>query len=340
MNEQGLRNRLSEKYRDLEVYYMGAGFSFSFMQFIFLVIALSFASAVVFILLNLKVFVAVIGFIAVLSLVVSLPITFRNARIARIDESLPDVLKHMAAVLKAGGTTESALEEVSNSDYGPLSDDLKMALRQLREGRAFDEVMEDAAGKTGSHVFKRCISIILGARRAGAGLAEVMGAIADDAKELLRVKRERYSRTTMHVMFLFISSLFISPFIFGFSLSIVCYMGSGMISATGQMPVSLPDRMSQQQKYTYCESQKMSYDPASASCIPPSLDLSWLNLLLTAFLAVQAIISAIAVGIIREGNAFKYSLYIPLLVLLSILMFEGGKMFSGFIIGGSISCLM
>ncbi|MCM8763027.1 MAG: protein translocase subunit SecF, partial [Candidatus Omnitrophica bacterium] len=44
-------------------------------------------------------------------------------------------------------------------------------------------------------------------KRAGAGLANVMEAIADDTRDLIRIKRERVSRTMMPVLFLYISSL-------------------------------------------------------------------------------------------------------------------------------------
>ncbi|MBI5228892.1 type II secretion system F family protein [Candidatus Micrarchaeota archaeon] len=339
MNSNEIKARLKEEYKKMEVYYEGTGFRFSFKKFIAVIFFIALATALIFLVLNLKPLIAVIGFIAVLSLIVSFPITLRNARISQIDSTLPDVLKHMSAVLKSGGTTESALEEAANSDYGPISVDLKVSLKQLREGREFDAVLTDAAKKTGSIIFKRCVTIILDARKAGAGLADVMNSIADDAKEILRVKRERYSRTTMHVMFLYISTLLLSPFIFGFSLSIVCYMGSGMIAATGQTTISVSNLLPQQ-KAAYCTSQKMVFNPSADACIPSPLDLSWLNLLLTVFLSAQAIVSLIAVGIIREGDPFKYILYVPIMVLFTILMFEGGKIFSDLIIGSSISCIM
>lgn len=340
MNWNEFKKMLDEKYKELELYYEGMGFRLSFKQFIALVFLLALVTGLVFLLINLKPIIALVGFIAVLSLIFSLPITLRNSRVSQIDDSIPDVLKHMAAVLKSGGTTESALEEVAISDYGPLSVDLKVALKQLKEGRSFDDVLMDSAVKTGSKIFKRCITIILDARKAGAGLSDVMYSIADDAKEIIRVRRERVSRTTMHVMFLYISSLLLSPFIFGFSLSIVCYMGSGMVAASGQSSVAVPPTVLPHLKAPFCESKQLVFDASSNSCVPPGVDLAWLNLLLTLFLSAQAVVSLLAVGIIRDGKPLKYALYIPMMVLLTILVFEGGKLFSAFVIGGSMTCIM
>ena len=58
-----------------------------------------------------------------------------------------------------------------------------------------------------------------------------MTAIADDTREAMRIKRERVSRTTMHVTFLLMAGLFLSPFIFGFTLSIVSFINSNITQA-------------------------------------------------------------------------------------------------------------
>jgi hypothetical protein len=64
-----------------------------------------------------------------------------------------------------------------------------------------------------------------------------------------------------------------------------------------------------------------------------------LNTLVLLFIAFQTIVTAIALGIIREGKTIKYILYAPLMVLMSLLVFEAGKWLSLTIVGGSgISC--
>jgi pilus assembly protein TadC len=297
---------LREGYKKLEKYYAATGFQFSFQTFILVIVLFAVLVALLLFFLRFKLLVSLISFFAILSLVLSVPITIRNTRISQIESDLPDVLKHMAMVLKAGGTTEAAVEEVSNAGYGPLSVDLKSCLKQLREGRSFEDVLKEVAENSGSTLFQRCITIIVDAKKAGAGLADIMLSLSDDMKDLTRVKRERYSRTTMHVIFLILASFLLSPFIFGFVTSIVCYIGSGI---TAVAPTEV-------------------------------VDLSGLSLLLTAFLALQATVSIITIGIIRVGKGFKYALYIPLIVLLAVMVFEAGKFISTLVVGVSaVACI-
>jgi len=251
---------------------------------------------------------SMIGFVALMTLIMGIPISLRNSRIDSIDQNLPDVLKHLAIILRSGGTTESALDEVSNAGYGPISDDLKNAVRSLRSGRTFDDVLMDAATGSGSRLFKRCAVIVIDAKKAGAGIADVMYAISEDAREAIRIRRERVSRTMMHVIFLFLASLFIAPFIFGFTISIVSFIGAGM---SGALP-----------------------PVQGAYFAPQPMGVAGLDQLLVGFVAVQVTLTAFAVGVIREGKMLMYILDVPFMILLALLVYEGGKWFCRLIIGG------
>ncbi|MFH0973820.1 MAG: type II secretion system F family protein [Candidatus Micrarchaeota archaeon] len=293
-----LKNWLNE----LKLYYEGTGITLSFNMFFLVFFFLALMVFLILYALHLSLLTSSISFIAVLSLTVAIPINMRDARIAAIEEALPDVLKHMAFVLRAGGTTESAVTEVANANYGLLSKDFRNSLRAIREGKSFDEVLNQQAKRSGSLLFKRTALIVTDARRAGAGIADVMFQIADDAREVSRIKRERYSRTTMHVIFLVTAALLLAPFIFGFTLSIVNYINVGITGALPNAP-----------KTNMCE----------------------LNMLLLLFISAQTIITSIALGIIREGKTIKYILYAPLMVLMSLLVFEAGKWFSLTVVGGA-----
>ncbi len=288
---------------NLELYYAGTGIRLSFKAFTALFFSTALILTIVLLLLRLNVVTAIAAFVAVMSMVIAIPVNARNARITQIEENLPDALKHMALVLKAGGTTEAAVSEVSAAGYGPLSEELKLAFKKLREGKAFDDVFTETAKITGSLLFQRAALIVVDARRAGAGVADVLSEIAEDARDVSRIKRERYSRTTMHVIFLITSSLLLAPFIFGFTVSIVNYINQGIASALPQAPTR---------------------------------NLCDLNLLLVLFLIFQSIVTVVALGIIRDGKAIKYILYAPLMVLGTLLVYEIGKWLSFLIVGGKM----
>ena len=310
--------RIKEKFEDLEWwfkdhyekirgYYDSAGFGFSFEIFaagLFLLAVLVF---LLLLFLQLPMLEAVIAFIAVITFIISIPITFRQNRIAAIEKNLPDVLKHMGLVLKAGGTSENALDEVADEEsYGPLGADLRKAVYRMRRGQTFEDVLKQGAEESGSILLRRVVSIIVDAKKAGAGLADVLFAIAEDAKDLLQIQRERISRTTMHVIFIVASSMLIAPFIFGFVLSVINYIAVNMILA---LPGAKP------------------------------MDICGLGTVFTAFLVIQACISTLMLGIIRYGRLMKYILYLPVVLLIVLIIFEGAKWMSNLIVGGAgIAC--
>ncbi len=294
----------AKKYAELERYYAAAGFKISFPLFVALVFFAATLVSTLFLLLFKSVVTSVVAFIAFLTLSIVIPISIRTSRIEQVEANLPDALKHMSSILRAGGTTEDALEEVANSDYGPLSVDLKMALIHLKEGKPFDDVLLDVAEETGSELFRRTATIIIDAKKAGAGLADVMDSIAEDTRDLIRINRERVSRTTMPVLFLYISSLALAPFIFGFTLTIVLFIGCGLQQALGGTPLAIDA----------------------------------LKTLLITFIAIQTTIAALAIGIIREGKALKYLLRAPFMILISLLAYHGGLWIGSMLIGAGSSC--
>ncbi|MFH1199583.1 MAG: type II secretion system F family protein [Candidatus Micrarchaeota archaeon] len=292
---------ITAKFEELQRYYAATGYKISFTLFVLGVFFVSTLVAMVLLVLFNDVLTAVVAWVSCLTLAVMIPVSIRGGRIDAVESNLPDALKHMASILRAGGTTEDALDEVANSDYGPLSVDLKAALRQLKEGKPFDDVLYDVASETGSELFKRTAIIILDAKRAGAGLANVMEAIADDTRDMIRIKRERVSRTMMPVLFLYISSLALAPFIFGFTITIVSFIGEGLTTALEGS----------------------------------SLNIGQLKSLIVVFIAVQTTIAAMAIGIIREGKMVKYLLRAPFMILISLIAYNAGFIIGKMLIGTS-----
>ncbi len=333
-------------YKDLKNFYAGTGINLSFEVFIivmfFLAMVLSGVSyfLVEYFIPNLQIngfLIGFIAFIAIASLAIIIPISIRNSRIESIEANLPDALKHMSLVLKAGGTTETSLEEVSNADYGPLSTDLKNGLKALREGKSFDDVMLGLGSGSGSELFKRVVSVVIDARKAGAGLADVLNAIAEDARDVQRIKRERASRSMMHVMFLVISGLILAPFIFGFVITIITFMSSGM-AASGT--ASSTANVTLQQLASSDSTLALFLIAGFNSLNQQNPVYVWRNIamqqLLLTFLVLESIITLVAIGLIRDGVMFKYIIYAPVTMLLVTIIFTVGKLASSMIIGGTI----
>jgi pilus assembly protein TadC len=287
-----------KKWKELEEFYAGTGYTISLRQFIVLMFFLALIGVGLTYALTLlirvesytRVVLPLVSFFSMLSLIVGLPLYIRNSRVSKIDSVLPDVLKHISSVLKAGGTIEAALEEISESDYGPMSTVIATGLKHLREGKTVDDVILEMAQESGSKLFRRTAKIIIDSKKSGAGLSEVLEAIAGNTRDIMHIQRERVSRTTMHVSFLYITALILVPFIFGFTIAIIKFISTGMAAANLQGNNSLAN----------------------------------FDILLIAFQMVLVTLSNIAAGVISEGKYDNKLVYVPFMIFIALAVYQGG----------------
>jgi len=217
-----------------------------------------------------------------LLLVWAIPYQRAKKRAAELERELPDALRHMASVLRAGVGVEEALTEVSRSKYGALSEEFGRIVAEVKKGRSLASAILAFGKRSFSPLCERTSRLIVEGVERGAGLADVLEAVATDALEVRSIQRERISVTTQQVLFLMVVSVMASPFVIGLALSITSMGGPTMGGASGMV--------------------------------------AQLSFPVTVYTAIQAFISGLAVGIIRYGSASKglrYSvLFVPMAVLI------------------------
>ncbi len=171
-------------------------------------------------------------------LIVVFPYLRGEMKVREIEENLPDALKQMASTLRSGGTYEVALREVVYSDYGELSRQFAHVLKDLESGMDLRRAFERLGGRVPSQNLRRMITIMLDAIQMGGGLANVLEDIAEDLRELNKIRTERKVRTAMQTMFIMLLSVVLGPFIFGAASGLMDYMaelgkefgGKGLLS--------------------------------------------------------------------------------------------------------------
>jgi flagellar protein FlaJ len=228
-------------------------------------------------------FSALLG-VLVFDLTLGYPIYSRDKRIDAVEARLPDILQHMATTLKAGGTIEAALHDVSKVEYGPITRDMRTMLRELQEGKTFEDAFTSFADRTESILVMRSANIIVSAKRTGGGLVRALASIADDMRETLHIKREREARTMIQVIFIVIAGCIVAPFIFGLVSGIMVFLAG--IGGQSASPV-----------------------------------FGTLVFYFKGYLVVSAIFSAIAAAMIKEGKVTKAVIYAPALLLLTYTIF-------------------
>ena len=139
----------------------------------------------------------------------------QERRISEIEKSAPDFLRQLSSILKVGLSFESAMEDMSKYGTGPLYDEMRKTLIEIKMGKNFDQAWLAMCKRLKSKEIERVFIIILDGRKSGGSIANVIMEISNDLRDVLALKRERKSSVMMAVMFLVISAIIASPFSLG-----------------------------------------------------------------------------------------------------------------------------
>ena len=270
--------------------------STKFLAFVFLLIfVLEILSVLIILLFDLDFILLLVPLILVLVIFLVLLIK-KERRISEIERTAPDFLRQLSSMLQVGLSFENAMEDMSSFGSGPLYDEMKRTIIEIKMGKNFDQSWIDMSKRLKSREIERIFIIILDGRKSGASISNVIMEISNDLRDVLALKRERKSSVMMAIMFLIISAVIASPF------------ALGMVSIYGEFMESFGKT-----------SEIVQIAPLAGE----------IYLVIHSFL-VGLIISVIMYGNFKKGIKFS----IPL-VFASFLIFNFMSMFGGrFLIGG------
>ena len=139
----------------------------------------------------------------------------QEKRAQEIEKTAPDFLRQLSSMLQVGLSFENAMDDMSQYGEGPLYDEMRRTIIEIRMGRNFDDAWRAMSKRLKSRELERIFDIILEGRRSGSSISNVLFEVSDDLRDLLALKRERKSTVTMSVMFLLISAIVATPFAIG-----------------------------------------------------------------------------------------------------------------------------
>ena len=164
--------------------------------------------------LNLPISVLILPFFVIPGLFTYI-IVQQEKRAQEIERTAPDFLRQLSSMLQVGLSFENAMEDMSKYGEGPLYDEMRRTIIEIRMGRNFDDAWRAMSGRLKSKELERIFGIILDGRKSGSSISTVLSDVSDDLRDLMALKRERKSAVMMSVMFLLISAVVATPFAIG-----------------------------------------------------------------------------------------------------------------------------
>ena len=114
---------------------------------------------------------------------------------------------------------ETAMEDISKHGEGPLTDELKRAVIEIKIGSTFEDALLGMGERLKSKTLDRTFRMIIEGRRVGGSLADVIETVAEDLRAVLALQRERRANVMMSVMFLLIAAVIAAPFALGMAMT-------------------------------------------------------------------------------------------------------------------------
>ncbi len=118
-------------------------------------------------------------------------VRFRRARrLALFNAQLPDMLNLMVNSLRAGYSTQQAMEAVSRELPAPISTEFRRVVQELQIGIPMERALDNLLRRVPSDDLDLVVTAILIQREVGGNLAEVLETISETIRERVRVQGE------------------------------------------------------------------------------------------------------------------------------------------------------
>lgn len=114
----------------------------------------------------------------------------RSRRLSQFNAQLPDMLNLMVNSLRAGYSTQQAMEAVSRELPPPISTEFRRVTQELQIGIPMEWALENLLRRVPSDDLDLVVTAILIQREVGGNLAEVLETISETIRERVRVQGE------------------------------------------------------------------------------------------------------------------------------------------------------
>jgi tight adherence protein B len=135
----------------------------------------------------------------------------RRKRVVAIENQLDGFLTALANALKSTPSIGDALNSVKGLLHPPLSNEIELAVKEMRVGTTLDQALLRMAGRIGSRQLDSALSAIVIGRQIGGNLPKILATTAETLREMARLEGVVRSKTAEGKAQLWVLALF--PFV-------------------------------------------------------------------------------------------------------------------------------
>jgi tight adherence protein C len=130
-----------------------------------------------------------------------------------ISRALPDLLDTLSSTVRAGLALNAALVHAAYAVSGPLAEELRGTLSEIRLGRARTEALRALAARVQNDEVTQVVRAMVQAERLGANLSSVLASLSSESRERRVLKAEEIA-ASLPVKMVLPMALFMLPALF------------------------------------------------------------------------------------------------------------------------------
>ena len=119
----------------------------------------------------------------------------RGHRLRQFDVGLPQAMDLIANSMKAGQSVAQSLNAVTDNARPPLSDEFKLARREIELGASLDSALNNMVKRIGSADLKLMVMVITIQRSIGGDLPAILITLADTMRQRAEMRAEILAAT-------------------------------------------------------------------------------------------------------------------------------------------------
>jgi archaeal flagellar protein FlaJ len=236
-----------------------------------------------------------------------------SSRIKKIEEVFPDFLRLMSSNLRAGMTIDKSMLLSARPEFYPLNIEIQKAGKDIVTGKNIEISLLEMSKRINSDKIHKTILLIISGIKAGGNLAVLLEDTAVNMRERIFVEKRAASNVMMYAIFIFVAVALGAPALFSLS--------SVLVDVLTKLLSGIPD--------------------VSSTAVSLPFTLSKINISTTfifyfsiIFIIVLDILASLVLGLVMKGEEKEGFKYILPLLLISLGIFFGARLFLGKFLAG------
>ncbi len=226
-------------------------------------------------------------------------------RTSSVEKVLPDVLTMISQNMIAGMTVYNSLWIAARPEFGPLALEIQSVARETLGGESFEKSLMNMSNRIKSYKLSRSVKLMIQGMRSGGELPTVLQEIANDIRTEQNLFKRMSAQTTSQAMFILFALLIGAPLLFSSSLQFV----------------TIFNKIYEKVGYSNTGAGEMPRQTGMIALqkLPITADFFFQYAII--MLAVLGLFGALLIGLIKSGKLSSGVPLMPIVVVLSIIVF-------------------